>query len=93
MPSPASPAAGSIGRSASSTRTRATRRDELLRLARATYLDATLEPADAADALLEAARARGAVAKARAEEELEEMDLPPREAEQRVRRVAARGGA
>jgi DNA polymerase-3 subunit delta' len=63
------------------------RRDELLRLARATYLDGTLEPADAADALLEAARARGAVAKGRAEEELEQMDLPPREAEQRVRRV------
>jgi len=62
-------------------------RDELLRLARATYGDPALEPADAAEAVLQAARARGAAAKARAEEELETMGLAPREAEQRLRRV------
>ena len=63
------------------------RRDELLRIARATYADPELEPAEAAASLLEAARARGAVAKAQAEEELEAIELSAREAEQRVRRV------
>jgi DNA polymerase-3 subunit delta' len=62
-------------------------RDELLRLARATYDDPELEPAEAAALLLEAARARGAAARERAEDDLEGIELPAREAEQRVRRV------
>jgi DNA polymerase-3 subunit delta' len=63
------------------------RRDELLQVARATYSDPAFEPADAADSLLDAARDRGAAAKAQAEENLEGIELPAREAEQRVRRV------
>ena len=49
--------------------------------------DPAFEPAEAAASLLDAARARGAAAKAQAEEELEGIELPAREAEQRVRRV------
>ena len=63
------------------------RRDELLRLARATYAEPAFEPAEAAASLLDAARERGEAAKAEAEEALETIELPAREAEQRVRRV------
>jgi hypothetical protein len=64
-----------------------TRRDELLRVARGPYLEPDFEPADAAAALLEGARARGAVARERAEAELEGLDLTARDAEQRLRRA------
>jgi DNA polymerase III subunit delta' len=65
----------------------AARREHLLALARAVYRDAGFEPADAAAALLEGVRAHGAAAKERAEEELQTLDLPAREGEQRVRRA------
>jgi DNA polymerase III subunit delta' len=63
------------------------RREALLRLARAPYAEPELDPAEAAAALLEAAGAVGAAAKATAEAELEGLDLTAREAEQRLRRV------
>ncbi|HWG57161.1 MAG TPA: hypothetical protein VNT58_11650 [Gaiellaceae bacterium] len=65
----------------------AERRDALLAAGRAVYADPEFEPADAAAALLEAARARGAAARERAEAELEGIDLPAREADQRLRRA------
>jgi DNA polymerase III subunit delta' len=64
-----------------------TRRDELLRVARAVYSDPAFEPADAAATLLESARARGDKAKEDAEARLEGLDLTARDAEQRLRRV------
>ena len=63
------------------------RREELLRVARAVYTDERFEPADAAASVLEGSRAAGASAKGRAEAEVEKLDLPAREAEQRIRRV------
>lgn len=68
----------------------AKRRGELIAVARAVYADAEFEPSDAADTLLEAARARAGQAKEEAEAALAGLDLPAREAEQRVKR-AARG--
>jgi DNA polymerase-3 subunit delta' len=68
----------------------AKRREVLLEVARSVYTDAEFEPADAAQRLLDGARERAAEAKRQAEEEIETLDLPAREAEQRVRR-AARG--
>jgi DNA polymerase-3 subunit delta' len=65
----------------------AARREALLEVARAVYVEADFEPSDAAARLLEGARARGADAKAAAEQELERLDLTAREAEQRLRRV------
>ena len=63
------------------------RREELIRVARAPYAEPELDPADAAGGVLEAIRAAGAVAKERAEAELESIQLTAREAEQRVRRI------
>jgi DNA polymerase III subunit delta' len=68
----------------------AARRTALLEVARSVYTDPAFEPAAAAKVVLEGARARAAEARKEAEEELESLDLPQREAEQRVRR-AARG--
>jgi DNA polymerase III subunit delta' len=68
----------------------AKRREALLEVARSVYADPEFDPGDAAQSLLDGARARAADAKAAAEQELELLDLPVREAEQRVRR-AARG--
>ena len=68
----------------------AERRSTLLEVARAVYADPGLDPAEAARRLLDAARARGAEAKEREEAAVEQLDLPAREAEQRLRR-AARG--
>jgi len=65
----------------------ATRRGVLLSLARAVYAEPDLEPAEAAGRLLEAARARGATAREHEEAALEGVELPAREAEQRLRRV------
>ena len=66
------------------------RRDTLLEVARSVYTDPEFEPGAAAQRLLDGARERAAEAKVKAEEDLETLDLPTREAEQRVRR-AARG--
>ena len=63
------------------------RRDKLLGLARSVYRDAGFDPGTAAERILAAAAERSAEAKARAEAELETLELPAREAEQRVRRA------
>ena len=68
----------------------AKRRKALLEVARSVYGDPEFEARDAAQRILDGARERAADAKATAEQELELLDLPTREAEQRVRR-AARG--
>jgi DNA polymerase-3 subunit delta' len=68
----------------------AERREALLEVARAVYVDPEFEPGDATQRILDGARECAADAKTKAEEELETLDLPAREAEQRVRR-AARG--
>ena len=65
----------------------ARRREALLEVARSVYLDPEFEPADAARRLLEGVAERGAEAKRDAERDLERLDLPAREAEQRVRRA------
>ena len=66
------------------------RRSNLIELARAVYRDADFVPAGASTALVEAAAERAKEARAKAEEELEGLELTDREAEQRLRR-AARG--
>lgn len=66
------------------------RRASLIAAAREVYLSEDADPAAAAAVLLESAAERAAVARRREEEELEGLDLPAREAEQRARR-AARG--
>jgi DNA polymerase III subunit delta' len=68
----------------------ARRREALLEVARAVYRDPEFDPSEAAGVLLGIAGERAAEAKERALEENEQLDLPGREAEQRVRR-AARG--
>ena len=68
----------------------ARRREALLEVARSVYADPAFEPGDAADRILEGAHERAAEAKEQAEQGLELLDLPTREAEQRVKR-AARG--
>jgi DNA polymerase-3 subunit delta' len=67
------------------------RRRRLLETARSVYLDADFDPSAAAEAILEGMRERGDDAQADAEEKCEPLGLPPREAEQRVKR--ARRGA
>ena len=68
----------------------ARRREALLEVARSVYAEPEFEPSVAAQRILDGARECGAEAKRKAEEGLELLDLPTREAEQRVRR-AARG--
>jgi DNA polymerase-3 subunit delta' len=63
------------------------RRAVLIEAARGSSLDPEFEPADAAEAILAGAAARGAAAREREEALLEGRDLPAREAEQRVRRA------
>jgi DNA polymerase-3 subunit delta' len=63
------------------------RRETLLTQARSVYRDTAFEPADAAAALLECARERGSEAKEVEEIRLQNLDLPAREADQRVRRA------
>ncbi|HET8651162.1 MAG TPA: hypothetical protein VFM13_01165 [Gaiellaceae bacterium] len=70
--------------------TAAGRREKLIELARAVYRDADFVPAEASAALVDGAGERAKEARAKAEEELEALDLTDREAEQRLRR-AARG--
>jgi DNA polymerase-3 subunit delta' len=64
----------------------AERRRVLIEVARSVYGDPDFEPADAARRLTELAGERAKEAREDAEKELEGVDLPAREAEQRVRR-------
>jgi DNA polymerase-3 subunit delta' len=63
------------------------RRDALLSVARAVYLDPGFDAGDATQKLLEGIEARGAEAKQQAEAAVELLELTGREAEQRVRRA------
>jgi DNA polymerase-3 subunit delta' len=67
-----------------------TRRDELLEHARAPYRAEGFEPTEAAAAVVANAEARGAEARLVEEGRIADLELPAREAEQRLRR-AARG--
>lgn len=62
-------------------------REALIAAARAVYRDPAFEPADAAAVLLGAASVRGTEAKERERARLDGLDLPAREADQRVRRA------
>jgi len=62
-------------------------RTALLDVARSVYRDPGFDPAAAAARLMDVIRARGAVAREAAQEALEALELPAREAEQRVRRA------
>ncbi|MBA2461446.1 MAG: hypothetical protein H0V45_06745 [Actinobacteria bacterium] len=66
------------------------RRSRLLEVARAVYLDPEFIPGEAAGVIIAAAAERAREARAAAEGDLEGLDLPDREAEQRLKR-AARG--
>ena len=63
------------------------RREAIIAAARGPYLDPAFQPADASRALLDAVSLRGAAAKDREEEVVAGLDLSPRDAEQRVKRV------
>ena len=65
----------------------AKRREALLGVARAVYLDPEFDAADGAEALLEGIAERGAEAKERAEETVAVLELTGREGEQRIRRA------
>jgi DNA polymerase-3 subunit delta' len=65
----------------------AERRSALIAVARAAYRDADFDPRAAADVVLAAASARADEAKERERELVESLDLPARDAEQRVRRA------
>jgi DNA polymerase III subunit delta' len=65
----------------------ARRREELLSIARAAYIDPSFDPNAAAQAVLALAAERAAEAKAAAEEALGGRELPDREAEQYVKRA------
>ena len=66
------------------------RRTALLEVARGVYADPAFEPGEAASRIVTAARERGVEAREREEAAVEGLDLPARDADQRVRR-AARG--
>jgi DNA polymerase-3 subunit delta' len=63
------------------------RRARLLEVARAVYADPAFEPSEAVRLLQEAIDERGEEARSKAERELEGSDLPPRELDQRLRRI------
>jgi DNA polymerase-3 subunit delta' len=63
------------------------RRETLLGHARSVYREPAFEPSEAASALLDGARQRGSEAKELEELKVEGLELPAREAEQRVRRA------
>jgi DNA polymerase III subunit delta' len=65
----------------------AARREVLLELARAAYLDPDFDPAAASRRVLEGAREVAADARSQAEPEGERLALPQREAELRLRRI------
>jgi DNA polymerase III subunit delta' len=66
----------------------ASRRDALIAAARSVYLEPEFDPAGAAGVLLVAADARGAEARESEQAAVAGLDLPTREADQRVRRAA-----
>ncbi len=63
-------------------------REALLDLARGAYRDESFDPAAAASVVLQAAATRATEARDREQQVVEGLDLPTREAEQRVKRVA-----
>jgi len=63
------------------------RREAIIAAARGPYLDPAFDPADASRALLDAISSRGREAKDREEEVVAGLDLPARDADQRVKRV------
>jgi len=63
------------------------RRQAVLEVARAVYRDPGFEPRDAADVLMGISAERAAEAKERAQAENDELELTPREKEQRTRRA------
>ena len=65
----------------------ARRREKLIEAARGVYADVEFDPTEATRSLLEGAKERGEEAKAQAREELEGLELPAREADQRLRRA------
>ena len=65
----------------------AKRREALLEIARAVYLDAEFDPAAGAEALLAGIAERGGEAKEKAEDSVVSLELTGREAEQRVKRA------
>ncbi len=65
----------------------ASRRDVLIEQARAVYRDPSFDPGAAAAALIGNARARGDEAREKEEVKLSGLDLPAREAEQRLKRA------
>jgi DNA polymerase III subunit delta' len=65
----------------------AARRAALLEVARAVYADPQFQPAEAASTLVAGARECGVEAREREEAALEGLELPTREADQRVRRA------
>ena len=64
-----------------------TRREELLAVARAAYRDEDFHPVAAAAVVAASAKALGEAARAREQEAVDALELPGREAEQRVRRA------
>ncbi len=65
----------------------AARRDALIAAARSVYLDPDFEPGEAAGVLLGVAAERGEEAREREQEVVDTLDLPARDAEQRVKRA------
>jgi DNA polymerase III subunit delta' len=65
----------------------ARRRETLLEVARAVYLEPDFEPADGAEAILAGIAERGAEARERAEERVAVLELTGRESEQMLRRA------
>jgi DNA polymerase-3 subunit delta' len=63
------------------------RRAALIEVARSVYRDADFAPATAAERLLEGIREHGVAAREAAEAGIEGLDMPAREAEQRIRRA------
>ncbi len=63
------------------------RRAAIIAAARGPYLDPAFQPADASRALLDAVDLRGKTAKDREELVVAGLDLAPRDAEQRIKRV------
>jgi DNA polymerase-3 subunit delta' len=63
------------------------RREVLIAAARSVYLDPAFDPREGASVLLDAAGARGGEAKEREQAFVDSLDLPARDADQRVRRA------
>ena len=63
------------------------RRAEIIAAARGPYLDSDFQPAEASRALLDAVSLRGVIAREADEEIVARLDLSPRDAEQRTKRV------